>query len=117
MPLEKALREIHFPSSQSSLAKARHRLAFEELWYLMLTSLVIKHEIMTESAPQIPFQVEAAKVFVDALDFSMTPHQKQAAWEIFQDLAKPQPMNRLLEGDVGSGKTVVATMAAVMAMA
>jgi ATP-dependent DNA helicase RecG len=117
MPLGKALREIHFPSSQASLTKARNRLAFEELWYLMLTSLVIKHEIMTEQAPNIEFRVEAAKAFVDTLDFEMTPHQKQSAWEIFQDMAKSSPMNRLLEGDVGSGKTVVATMAAVMAMA
>jgi ATP-dependent DNA helicase RecG len=117
MPLAKAWQEIHFPASQASLTKARARLAFEELWYLMLASLVIKHEIKTESAPVIPFEVNAAKAFVDALDFEMTPHQKQAAWEIFQDLAKDQPMNRLLEGDVGSGKTVVAVMAACMAMA
>ncbi len=117
MPLERALREIHFPVSQAQLAKARARLAFEELWYLILTSLVIKHEIKTESAPAIIFKVEAAKAFVDALDFEMTPHQKQSAWEIFQDMAREQPMNRLLEGDVGSGKTVVATMAATMAMA
>jgi ATP-dependent DNA helicase RecG len=117
MPYGKALREIHFPGSMTSLTKARHRLAFEELWYLMLTSLVIKHEIMTETAPTIPFKVDAARAFVGALPFEMTPHQKQAAWEIFQDMNKSSPMNRLLEGDVGSGKTVVATMAAVMAMA
>lgn len=117
MPLAKALREIHFPSTQASLTKARNRLAFEELWYLILTSLVIKHEIKTETAAVIDFKVEAAKAFVDALDFELTPHQKQSAWEIFQDMAKDQPMNRLLEGDVGSGKTVVATMAAVMALA
>lgn len=117
MPLAKAWQEIHFPATNASLTKARARLAFEELWFLMLASLVIKHEIKTESAPVIEFQVEAAKAFVDALDFEMTPHQKQAAWEIFQDLGKDQPMNRLLEGDVGSGKTVVAAMSAVMAMA
>jgi ATP-dependent DNA helicase RecG len=117
MPLARAWREIHFPSTQASLTKARHRLAFEELWYLILTSLIIKHEIKTELAPEIAFKVETAKAFVDALEFEMTPHQKQTAWEIFQDMAHPSPMNRLLEGDVGSGKTVVATMAAVMAMA
>jgi ATP-dependent DNA helicase RecG len=113
----KALSEIHFPSSAQSLARAKSRIAFEELWYLMLTSLVIKGELMTEESAAVPFKVEAAKTFVDVLDFEMTPHQKQAAWEIFQDMAKPRPMNRLLEGDVGSGKTVVATMSAVMAMA
>jgi ATP-dependent DNA helicase RecG len=117
MPRAKALAEIHFPSSTTSLTRAKNRLAFEELWYLMLTSLVIKGELMTEESAAVTFKVEAAKSFVDVLDFEMTPHQKQAAWEIFQDMAKPRPMNRLLEGDVGSGKTVVATMAAVMAMA
>lgn len=117
MSLATALREIHFPSSIPELAKARHRLAFEQLWYLILTSLVIKHEIKTEAAPAIEFKVDTAQAFVKALDFEMTPNQKQSAWEIFQDIARDQPMNRLLEGDVGSGKTVVATMAAVMAMA
>ena len=116
MPLVKALREIHFPASQASLTRARHRLAFEELWYLMLTSLVIKHEIKTETAPEVPFDVNAAKLFISALDFELTPAQKRAAWEIFQDMSAASPMNRLLEGDVGSGKTIVATMAAFMAM-
>jgi ATP-dependent DNA helicase RecG len=117
LPLGRAWSEIHFPSSPALLTRARNRLAFEELWYLMLASLVIKHEIKTEQAPEVEFKVETAKTFVDALDFEMTPQQKKAAWEIFQDMASKQPMNRLLEGDVGSGKTVVATMAAVMAMA
>jgi ATP-dependent DNA helicase RecG len=116
MSRDKALREIHFPSSQPSLNRARYRLAFEELWFFMLTSLVIKHEIKTETAPTVPFDVEAARQFVGALDFELTPEQKRAAWEIFQDMTTGQPMNRLLEGDVGSGKTVVATMAAFMAM-
>jgi ATP-dependent DNA helicase RecG len=116
MSRSRALREIHFPASQASLTRARHRLAYEELWFLMLTSLVIKHEIKTESAPAVPFSVDSAKRFVGALDFELTPAQKRAAWEIFQDMSADQPMNRLLEGDVGSGKTVVATMAAFMAM-
>jgi ATP-dependent DNA helicase RecG len=92
-------------------------LAFEELWYLMLASLAIKHEIQTEEAPIIAFNVAAAQAFTNALEFTLTDFQRQAAWEILQDLRKPRPMNRLLEGDVGSGKTVVATMAAVMALA
>ncbi len=117
MPYTKALTQIHFPNTQASLTKARYRLAFEELWFLMLASLVIKHEIKTESAQAIKFKVETAKAFVDALDFDLTPSQKKAAWEILQDMAGEAPMNRLLEGDVGSGKTVVASMAAVMAMA
>ncbi len=116
MSLSRALREIHFPASQAACAKARNRLAFEELWYLMLASLVIKHEVMTEEAPQIEFNVASAKTFIDAVDFDLTPHQKQSAWQIFQDMGRAVPMNRLLEGDVGSGKTVVAAMAAHMAI-
>ncbi len=114
--ITKALLDIHFPPSTAALTKARNRLAFEELWFLMLTSLVIKHEIKTESAPQMPFEVDSAKKFLHEVEFDLTPAQKKAAWEIFQDLGRDQPMNRLLEGDVGSGKTVVATMAAFMAM-
>jgi ATP-dependent DNA helicase RecG len=117
MPLAKALAEVHAPSTQRLLDKARYRLAFEELWYLIVASLAIKHEIQTEEAPIIEFRVEAAQTFTAALDFIMTDVQRQAAWEILQDLRRPRPMNRLLEGDVGSGKTVVATMAAVMALA
>ncbi|HEY6736893.1 MAG TPA: ATP-dependent DNA helicase RecG [Candidatus Saccharimonadia bacterium] len=117
MPHGKALAEIHFPSSQASLTKAKNRLAFEELWFVMLASLAIKHEIQLEVAPAIEFKVDVAQAFTRTLGFEMTPQQKQAAWEILQDLGKTQPMNRLLEGDVGSGKTVVATMAAVMALA
>lgn len=117
MPFAMAMAEIHVPTSAGTLEVARRRLAFEELWYLMLASLVIKHEIKTDKTIPVPFKVEAAKAFVEALDFELTPAQKQAAWEIFQDMGHDQPMNRLLEGDVGSGKTVVATMAATMAMA
>jgi ATP-dependent DNA helicase RecG len=117
MPYAKAMAEIHFPTSEAALKKARHRLAFEELWYLILASLVIKHEIKTEPAPVIGFKVEAVKALLDQLPFEVTPQQKRAAWEIFQDLGREHPMNRLLEGDVGSGKTIVATMAAVMALA
>ena len=114
--LATALQYIHFPENQSQLAAAKARLAFDELWHLMLTSLVIKQEIATEPAPAIGFEVEVAQEFTRQLGFELTPHQKQAAWEILQDLGKTTPMNRLLEGDVGSGKTVVAAMAATMVM-
>lgn len=116
LPYSQALRAIHFPQSQHELDAARHRLAFEELFFLMLTSLVIKREIQTETAPIVKFDPGVAKQFTDALDFSLTDAQRQAAWQILQDLERSVPMNRLLEGDVGSGKTVVAAMAATMAM-
>lgn len=112
-----ALHEIHFPTSQARLTQARHRLAYEELFFLMLTSLAIKAEIKTETAPVIPLRVEVAQQFVKNLEFDLTDAQRKSAWQILQDLNADQPMNRLLEGDVGSGKTVVATLAAAMTLA
>lgn len=110
-----AIRQLHQPTSSVELAKARRRLSFEELFYLIMTGLVVKREIRTEHAPLIPFELDAIKKFLAKVDFELTPSQKKAAWAIFQDLAKEQPMNRLLEGDVGSGKTIVSLMAAYLA--
>jgi ATP-dependent DNA helicase RecG len=112
-----ALREIHFPTDMETLAAARNRLAFEELWFLMLASLTIKHEIMTETAPAIEFKAEIAQAFTAVLSFDLTDSQRKAAWEILMDLKHSRPMNRLLEGDVGSGKTVISALSAVMVMA
>jgi ATP-dependent DNA helicase RecG len=113
----KAMREIHFPSSPTLLNRAKQRLAFGELFFLILASLVIKHEIKTETAPVIHFNTEQAQRFTGLLGFDLTDAQRRAAWEILQDMTLDQPMNRLLEGDVGSGKTVVAAMAIAMALA
>ncbi|HSH31869.1 MAG TPA: ATP-dependent DNA helicase RecG [Candidatus Saccharimonadales bacterium] len=117
LPRGEALTEIHFPTSMPALERARRRLAFEELFFLITTSLIIKREIKTEAAPVIEFQPEVAKRFTGLLGFKLTDAQRAAAWQILKDLDRDQPMNRLLEGDVGSGKTVVATLAAVMAIA
>lgn len=115
MERAQALREVHFPSSAAKLKAARHRLAFEELFSLILTSLVIKNEIKTESAPKIATKVDIAKELIALLGFDLTGAQRKAAWQILQDMDGEVPMNRLLEGDVGSGKTVVAALAAAMA--
>lgn len=111
-----ALREVHFPSSEALLQQARYRIAFEELFFLILAGLAIKHDIQTEKAPVINFKPDSAKKFVKTLPFELTDAQRRASWEILQDLWREQPMNRLLEGDVGSGKTMVAAMAAFMSM-
>ncbi len=116
MARDRALLEIHAPTSQNNLKRARHRLAFEELFFIIAAALVIKREIQTESAPSIQLKVPVAQEFVKGLHFELTTAQRQAAWQILQDMAGHRPMNRLLEGDVGSGKTVVAVMAAVMAI-
>ncbi|HSX48013.1 MAG TPA: ATP-dependent DNA helicase RecG [Candidatus Nanoarchaeia archaeon] len=112
-----AMSEIHFPSSTVKLSRARHRLAFEELFFLILASQVIKQEIKTEKAPRIKLDVAVVKRLLAQLQFQLTDAQRKAAWQILQDLESDQPMNRLLEGDVGSGKTVVAMISAAVANA
>ncbi|HET7827736.1 MAG TPA: DEAD/DEAH box helicase, partial [Candidatus Saccharimonadales bacterium] len=112
-----AATEIHFPSSAESLAKAKRRLAFEEVFELTLAALLNKQAVAHEKGIKIEFQEELAQQFVKSLPFSLTDVQRKAVWRIYQDMAQSQPMNRLLEGDVGSGKTLVAAMAALMAMA
>src|SRR5581483_388807 len=68
-----------------------------------------------EKAPSIPADIERVKAILAELPYELTQSQKQSLWEIIQDIAKPKPMNRLLQGDVGSGKTIVAAIAAILA--
>lgn len=111
-----AMEQIHFPSTSASLQAARARLGFEEVFSLVLASLLNKYEIAGEFAPQVPFQEALAKEFVGHLPFTLTDAQRKAIWQIYQDMQREHPMNRLVEGDVGSGKTVVAAMAALMVL-
>lgn len=110
-PLSDALRGIHFPKSQEELKQSLERLKFDELFVLQLRAEMLRQELARVHAPQIKFAIEPVKEFVASLPFELTKDQRVAAWEIFQDLAKGEPMNRLLEGDVGSGKTAVAALA------
>jgi ATP-dependent DNA helicase RecG len=98
------------------LEDARRRLGFEEVFALSLAGLLNKYELMKEHAIAIPFDESLAKDFVSHLPFTLTDEQRKAVWQMYLDMQKESPMNRLLEGDVGSGKTVVAAMAAVMAL-
>lgn len=109
--LGEALDKIHFPKSEEEVRRARYRLAYDEVFLLALKAQLIKNELKKRNAPQIVFQEKATKDFVDSLPFKLTDAQKKSAWEILLDLEKSAPMNRLLEGDVGSGKTMVAIMA------
>ncbi len=109
--LSEALSQIHFPDSLASQKAAKKRLAFDELFLLQIIALKKKKELQQYSAPAIPFQKTFVRNFVASLPFELTTAQKNSAWEILQDLEKKTPMNRLLEGDVGSGKTVVAALA------
>jgi ATP-dependent DNA helicase RecG len=111
-----ALKTMHFPRNSEELEKARHRLGFEEVFSLTMASLLNKYELLADKALAIPFKEVLAKQFVSHLPFQLTDAQRKVVWHAYQDMAKTQPMNRLVEGDVGAGKTVVAAMAAVMAM-
>jgi len=111
-----ALFAIHFPKDDEHLDAARKRLGFEEVFALTLAGLLNKYELNLEKALAIPFNEQLAKDFVARLPFKLTDEQRKAVWQIYLDIQKNQPMNRLLEGDVGSGKTVVAVMSALMAI-
>lgn len=112
-----ALEMIHFPENGASLEEARRRLGFEEVFQLTLASLLNKYELLQDTSVSVPFNKDLAKDFVAHLPFTLTDAQRKVVWHIYTDMQKTQPMNRLIEGDVGSGKTVVAAMAALMPMA
>ena len=99
-----ALKNIHFPKNLKFADEARKRFAFEELFLLQLYVLKQRKLLQAQNAFAIKFDEKLIKSFVESLPFKLTDAQRKAAWEIIQDLAKKQPMNRLLEGDVGSGK-------------
>lgn len=107
----------HFPKSFADVENAKKRLAFEEIFYSQLLAQQYKLKLQEKKSFAVKFDQGLIKNFVATLPFQLTSWQKKAAWEILQDLEKQQPMNRLLEGDVGSGKTLVALIAAVQTIA
>lgn len=111
--LPEALQEIHFPSSLIQAEKAKFRFSFEELFLLELIVLKERLKLNQEKAPFIPINLELIKKFVKSLPFSLTNAQKKATWQVLKDLERPIPCFRLLQGDVGSGKTVVTIMVAL----
>jgi ATP-dependent DNA helicase RecG len=111
-----AMQALHFPQSTEQLADARRRLGFEEVFQLSLASLLNKQDQQQELGIKIPFNEKQAQAFVKHLPFTLTDEQRKVIWQICLDMQRAQPMNRLVEGDVGSGKTVVATMAALMVL-
>jgi len=111
LDLSAAIQKIHFPKNTNDVILAQKRLGFTELFLRQLKAQLIKRQLRSRRAPLIKFQKQATQDFVGSLPFTLTDAQKKAAWEILQDLEKTAPMSRLLEGDVGSGKTLVAVMA------
>ena len=112
-PLKTALQEIHFPKNETSNKKARQRLAFDELFLIQLSVIKRKQAIQKKTAKPIAFDKTLVKSFVEGLPFTLTNSQKVVTWDILQDISRPVPMNRLLSGDVGSGKTIVAAIVAL----
>lgn len=108
---QQMLENLHFPQSHELLADAKKRWAFNELFTSMLARKLLQEKLHKLTAPAISLNEDELKRFVDGLGFTLTDDQRVAAWEIIQDVCDSRPMNRLLQGDVGSGKTVVSALA------
>ncbi|RXG22478.1 ATP-dependent DNA helicase RecG [Leeuwenhoekiella aequorea] len=118
IPKKEAYLNIHFPQSQESLAKAQFRLKFEELFYIQL-QLLVKNKLHKQKIKGYPFEQIGnyfTKFYNEHLPFELTEAQKRVVKEIRNDLGKPAQMNRLLQGDVGSGKTIVALLTMLIAI-
>ncbi|HET6846454.1 MAG TPA: DEAD/DEAH box helicase, partial [Anaerolineales bacterium] len=114
MPLGNALLQVHFPESHHMLQTARARLAFDEIFFLQMGVLRQKRDWKQVEGRRFPITDEWLQSQLSRLPFTLTAAQSRAVTEIRSDLNSGQPMNRLLQGDVGSGKTVVAALAAAM---
>ena len=114
--LSVALEQIHFPQNKLWLEKAIHRLKFDELFLIQSQNQLIRQRIKNREAFPVKFKLKETKKFVQNLDFKLTEAQRKTSWEIINDIEKNFPMNRLLEGDVGSGKTIVAVIAILNAL-
>ena len=112
MSLADALLQVHFPNSQDKLKAARERLAFDEIFYLQMGVLRQKRDWKSAEAKRFTVADEWLGARLASLPFTLTSAQQNALNDIRKDLDSGQPMNRLLQGDVGSGKTVVAALAA-----
>ena len=111
--LSSALWQIHFPDSLKLARAAQNRFSFEELFFISLFNLKRRAKMVKAKAQSFPINVPLIQEFVKSLPFKLTSAQKKVSWQILKDLEKPYPMNRLLQGDVGSGKTVVSAIASI----
>ena len=117
VPLHFAMRNIHFPKDLVALEKAKYRLKFEELFYLQLSLLKQKYvRSRAEQGIRMPRVGDAFNKCYESLPFPLTGAQKRVITEIRDDMKSGHQMNRLLQGDVGSGKTMVAVLTALIAI-
>jgi len=113
LSLNEAVHKIHYPTNTAEADMAKERLAFDDLLLFQMKALLERRKLNQLKSAQIKFDQKLIQNFISKLPFELTKDQKVSAWEILKDLQKTYPMNRLMEGDVGSGKTVVALIGAV----
>jgi len=109
--IQTAVKNAHFPSDENILKISLNRLKFDELFILQMKAEMSRAQRMGTKAPRMKFYADEVKRFVADLPFQLTKTQKVSAWEILKDIQNGSPMNRMLSGDVGSGKTVVCAIA------
>jgi ATP-dependent DNA helicase RecG len=114
--LSEAVKFLHFPKTLREFELAQKRFAFQQMFLVQLATQRVKISWDKQNAVSIVFNEELIKKFVTNLPFTLTDAQRKSAFQILKDLEKPTPMNRLLNGDVGSGKTIVAAMASLSAI-
>jgi ATP-dependent DNA helicase RecG len=115
--LPTALQQVHFPDNQEALTQARKRLAFEEFFYIQLGVLQRRRELQRNPATALPSDAALLEQFTSRLPFALTGAQQRVLGEVARDIARTIPMTRLVQGDVGSGKTAVAAGAMWVASA
>jgi len=114
--LHEALQEIHFPTEEKKLKKATQRLKFQELFYLQAKYQLAAKDYKQQSSFAVDINNKLLEQNIKSLPFELTNDQRQSLGEILADMTSPHPMNRLVEGDVGSGKTIIALLAGINAM-
>ena len=112
--IQEAILNLHQPKDSSLLSKAKARLAFDELFLFSLQKQLSKQDVLVHKAHKMEIDESFLKDFAESLPFKLTDAQRKSSWAIIKDLSGDKPMNRLLNGDVGSGKTVVAAFAAAV---
>ena len=112
-----AVSQMHYPTDRAALERARRRLAFEELLPIQLTML-LRRRMFQKSAPAepMPLSANAERAFKESLPFTLTGAQERVLFDVLNDARRPVPMSRLVQGDVGSGKTVIAAAALLAAI-
>lgn len=111
LPAAEAIKQIHQPESNREIESSRHRFGFEEMFIFQLAALIRKSSWQAQRSVAIKAVQPKLKEFLERLPFRLTSAQDRVVAEILGDLGRDRPMNRLLQGDVGSGKTVVAAIA------